>query len=64
MDWREYSYLLDAYRARFGDAPPTMLTPQGAVAYMRRALRGESGWTGEKDGADPGHPHKKTRPDA
>jgi hypothetical protein len=46
MDWTEYAAIAEAFRAKFGAAPPTLFTPQGALEYMRRALRGQSGWTG------------------
>lgn len=59
MDWTEYAALATAFRARFDEAPPTMFTPRGAMEYMRRALRGQPGWTGDAHEPPSDGPAKK-----
>lgn len=53
MDWTRYSHLSEAFRTQFGEAPPTIFTPEGAMEYMQRALRGVSAWTGEAHAHEP-----------
>ena len=38
MDWTEYAAVVAEYKKRVGGRPPTMLTEQGALEYMRRQL--------------------------
>jgi hypothetical protein len=60
MDWTEYSVIADAFRTRFGQMAPSMFTPEGAMEYMRRALRGQSDWPDdEPNGPTPNRIQKK-----
>lgn len=38
MDWKNYVRVMEAYRARFERAPPSMLTEAGALSFMKRAI--------------------------
>ena len=38
MDLREYARLLAEFKQRVGGRPPSMLTEDGAIDYMRRTL--------------------------
>jgi len=38
MNWIDYVQVLNAFRARFGRMPPSILTEDGALGHMQEAL--------------------------